>query len=387
MAAAATAASPVDHRSPRTPAKTVEEPSQPLELRRWEPKAKAQDADLKGSSGGVRSLACHDDLILTSSARPVVKVWQIAEDGVKETRKLRDGAVGSTCVQVNEEDPQMVSVCYDDGVIGLWDLRASQMLAWLESSVCNCWKAEFLTKGYRLVSGGTSGDLAIWDLRTFRLFHEVGSSESSSVLKKAEEANSAKRKKKSDGTYASSAETRKPPSKIFSLAASPDGKLLGCGRSSGDISVLHLETLKWAGDVSVHQGEVEKPVRGVCFDPNSKLLLGAGDDNHVSILDAASWVRPTENGEGRWPEVERFSAHKNSVSCAAVCPEPLQRVVLTTSWDGMVKLWDYSTHALLRAYKEHANAAVQAAAWSQKDRGGHFATAGAGGHIHVFAAS
>eukprot|EP00929_Paragymnodinium_shiwhaense_P069145 TRINITY_DN34882_c0_g1_i1.p1 TRINITY_DN34882_c0_g1~~TRINITY_DN34882_c0_g1_i1.p1 ORF type:complete len:385 (-),score=57.70 TRINITY_DN34882_c0_g1_i1:109-1263(-) len=381
----AVAASPVES-ARRVPKGSFEEAQRPSELRRWEPTAKAQDEELKGSNVGVRHVACHDDLILTASARPVVKVWKVAEAEVKETQKLRDGAIGSSCVEVlGDDEKTTVCVCYDDGAIGLWDLRASRRQQMLESSPSNSWKAKFLSP-YKLVSGGTAGSLAIWDLRTHAC-SEVGSSQSSSALAKKQDMEPAvKRKKKSDGSAANVAEAPKACSPIFSLAVSPDGKLVGCGRGSGDVSVMHVRTQKWAEDVSVHQGEVEKPVRGLCFDPVSRLLLGGGDDNHVSILDAADWARPQHNGESRWPQLERFSAHRSSISSTVACPDSRHRLVLTTSWDGTVKLWDYSTHAMVRSYKEHSSA-VQTAAWARRDKGGHFVTAGTDGHIQVYAAA
>jgi len=103
-----------------------EEDGRPADPPNWEPASKVADEELRASGGAIRSVACTaSGAIVTSSSRPVVKVWKVAEAAVVEDAKLQRGAVGSSCVEV-ASDNNTVAVCYDDGCIGLWDLRNSR---------------------------------------------------------------------------------------------------------------------------------------------------------------------------------------------------------------------------------------------------------------------
>lgn len=335
---------------------------------RWESACKVADDELKSSGGAIRAVACTSELVVTSSSRPVVKVWQIAEASVKQTARLSlvelHGAVGSSCVEVTGEgDGQLAAVCYDDGGIGLWDLRSSVRVMELMATIPTAWKAKFLPGGRRLVSGGPSGSLCFWDLRAGgRLEAEVGTHASRA---KGEDDLEVKRRrteaKVQPGTGGNTEDGDKYKSPIFSLAVSPNGALLGCGRGSGIISVMRLETQEWAGDVHAHSGDRGACVRALTFDAQSRLILSGGDDSHVALFDAETWVRRRNHGVRRCSQLERFSTHKGWITSVSTCPDPTRRVLVTTSWDATVKLWDYSTHALLHTYKDHSDSVFDSA--------------------------
>merc|ERR1719382_431610 len=111
------------------------------------------------------------------------------------------------------------------------------------------WKAKFLPGGRRLGSGGTSGSLCFWDLRMHRLETEIAADGSGSL--KGDDWDSMKRRKKDSRFHRPEGNLgEKKMSPIYSIAASSDGRLLGCGRSSGAISVMRLDGHEWVGDVS-----------------------------------------------------------------------------------------------------------------------------------------
>lgn len=346
----------------------------------WEPCFKVTDEELQDSGAAIRAVACTDELVVTSSSRPVVKVWQVAEAAVKQTQRLSlvdlHGAVGSSCVEVagaGSGSERLVAVCYDDGGIGIWDLRSGNRAMELAATIPTAWKAKFLPGGQGLVSGGPSGSLCFWDLRAGgRLDSEVGFSPSRNDL--------ASKRRRKEGVE-DPADLRSP---IYSLAVSPDGTLLGCGKGSGIISIMRLEDHEWAGDVRAHSGEKSKAVRSVTFDANSKLVLSGGDDCHLSLFDAEIWARHRSRGAQRNSQLERFSAHRGWVTSVSVCPDPRQHAVVTTSWDGTVKLWNYSTHTLLQTYKEHEDG-VFSSAFAPTD-GRFFVTVGADAQLAMYVA-
>jgi len=168
---------------------------------------------------------------------------------------------------------------------------------------------------------------------------------------------------------------------------SPDGCLLSCGRGSGAISVMRLDSLEWTSDVSAHSsgvGRASVAVRALAFDPDSRLLLSGGDDHHVCLFDAAAWSKRRSGEARRAVQLERFSAHRKWVTSLSMCPDPTRHVVLTTSWDGTVKLWDYGTHALLQTYKDHADS-VFGSAFAPGD-GRFFVSVGVDAQIVLYSA-
>lgn len=328
------------------------EPKEPVagETRKWEPVCKATDDDLAKLGTGIRTLSAFGDLVIAGSATPVLKVWQIGESKLTVSRKLKDGAVGASCVEVSPEN--MLAACYDDGCLGVWDLRQSTRAFVLESTSASSVQVRFLPTGYQLVTGGTSGSLCIWDLRARRLEMEIAP-DSAPGQKKDGEDEPPKKKLKGEAD-----KKGKPPSPIHSLAVSPDGNLVACGRGTGELSVMRLETREWVGDVTAHRAEIAPPVRGLCFDQTSRLLVSGGDDCQMCILGVADWARRGLPTETRWPQMERFSSHRGWISSVSMVS---QRAAVTTSWDGTVRLFDLAAKKNLRIYKEHSDAVLASA--------------------------
>merc|ERR1711920_963197 len=146
-----------------------------------------------------------------------------------------------------------------------------------------------------------------------------------------------------------------------SLETSGDGRLLCCGRGSGTVSIMKLEDQEWISEVTAHHGPSTSTVRGVAFDASSRLILTGGDDNHVCVIDAATMIRYHNMGEKRLPQLERFPAHTGWVTSVSVCPDPAQRMVVSTGWDSTVKIWDYGTSTLLGNFKEHSDSVFASA--------------------------
>eukprot|EP00928_Gymnodinium_smaydae_P087066 TRINITY_DN71409_c0_g1_i1.p1 TRINITY_DN71409_c0_g1~~TRINITY_DN71409_c0_g1_i1.p1 ORF type:complete len:379 (+),score=76.17 TRINITY_DN71409_c0_g1_i1:136-1272(+) len=362
--------------APRLPKKEEkEEEEQQTEARRWEHAAKTTDLELK-AVGGYNSVACIGDSIVAGSSRGSMQLFQVAESKVTETRKLGRAAAGSSCVDTAEEADQLAAVCYDDGIIALWDLRQPQQICNLNATPAVAQKIKFFpgAASYKLASAGTAGSLAFWDLRMQQLDEEVAGDEAPSLPKKMEEP-PIKRQKRDGGKKHSSA--------ILSLAISPDAQLLGCGRASGDVCVMRLDTRTWAGDVSAHRSySATTPVRALSFDASSRFLLSGGDDSHFCVLDAETWAR-SGSDELRWPQLERLPAHRKWVSSLAACPDlPQQFMVLTTSWDKTAKLWDLRTQAVQRTYEDH-NGCITASAFT-RSASQHFVTASSDGQLSVY---
>lgn len=351
--------------------------AKPVYTPKWEAAGTAFDEELRASSCAIRTLACTDDSLVAGSARPIVTVWKVAEAKlVPDQQRLSQGAVGTTSLDV-AEDRRTIAVCSDDGGIRIWDLRDKRKICELEANLTIACKVKFVDGNRRLVSGGPSGALGIWDLGTRTLEREVVPEEAI--------GRSAKRSRGSHSHHGASAETVHP---VYSLAVSDDGGLVGCGRSSGGVGLFRLDTCAWAGsEARAHRGVTTlSPVRALTFASNSRLLISGGDDHHVCLFDAGAWARQTRSERGAAcppPRIERFSAHSGWVTSVSSCPDPSRHVLLTTSWDTTTKLWDIRTHALLHTFKDHKDSAL-ASAFAPSGR--FFATAGSDAQLVLYTA-
>lgn len=341
-------------------------------LPQWEATTKVFDDELKKAGTALHCVTCAGDSFLTGSSRPVVKTWQVAEGKVTQSGKLKLEAVGCSCIAVGG-DGHSIAVCSEDGAISLWDIREpSNKGGSLDAELPKAWKAAFLDDTY-LVSGGTSGDVCVWDLRMRQLQRELNA-EGAGVLQ-GEDVDS-KRRRLGSGRHG-----RKQKSPIYSIAVSHNGDLLGVGRASGAVSVF--QKLELMGDVDAHLGAEVVPVRALCFDQSSKLLLSGGDDHHVCLLNAAGFGHHQGLGRGpKRPQIERFSAHKSWVTSVSACPHPLWPVLVSTGWDKEVKLWDYRTHELLQSFSQHTDCVLDVA--FAPSNGHHFVTVGADAAIALY---
>lgn len=342
----------------------------------WEPACKVSDDDLRSCGAALRAIACASDIVVAASSRPALKVWKVAQAKLTSMQALAHGAVGSSCVEVSGNG-QVLLACSDDGSISLWDLRERRRASELSASIPTAWTAKFLIDGYRIASAGPSGSVCLWDLRVGRLETEIA------ALSKDEPE--AKKSRRDKGTRAlpEPPNHRKQAVGIYSLALSADGRLLSCGRGSGDVGLLRLEDQTWVADLNAHRAESAAPVRALGFDATSRLLLSGGDDSHVCVMDAATLVK-NHPATVDAPKLERFAAHRGWVTSLGVCPDPARKVLLTTSWDATVKLWDYRTHRLLRTYREHTES-VFACAFQPVD-GHFFVSAGADANVALYTA-
>jgi WD40 repeat protein len=110
---------------------------------------------------------------------------------------------------------------------------------------------------------------------------------------------------------------------FFSLACSPNGKLLAAGDAKGDI-ILQAPTVR--SKARVLQAH-EWTVYSLGFTPDGQSLLSGGADGTVRL-----WAVAT----GRL--VETFRWHSSSVSCVAIAPDGM--TAAAGSADGSLVVWD-----------------------------------------------
>jgi hypothetical protein len=130
---------------------------------------------------------------------------------------------------------------------------------------------------------------------------------------------------------------------LFSLAASPDGRLLAVaggdemgreGNKAGELKVWDLARGKEIREFR----DGPDTVTSVAFSPDGKLLVSGNIDRKVRLWDAATGQL-----------VLQMQGHEKLVRAVAFSPDG--RLLATGGFDGKVQLWDVPTGKLLATLK------------------------------------
>src|SRR5262249_46787245 len=116
------------------------------------------------------------------------------------------------------------------------------------------------------------------------------------------------------------------PNAIQSLAIAPGGKVLATTNDLGTIRLWDTDTGK---ELRRFQGD-RAIVTALAFSADGKMLAGVGG-GVARLFETASGKEISSNPRG----------HRNGVSSVAFTPDG--RTLISSSWDGSVRLWDTAT--------------------------------------------
>jgi WD40 repeat protein len=125
-------------------------------------------------------------------------------------------------------------------------------------------------------------------------------------------------------------------SSIFSVAFSPDGRLLAAGSVNGEVRVWQAAGCRQLLALSGHQGWVWS----VAFSPDGTLLASGGEDRIVRIWEVGTGqCLTTLHGHTDWIRSVTFS--------------PDGSLLASSSDDGMIRLWEVRTGECLTTFQGH----------------------------------
>ncbi len=123
---------------------------------------------------------------------------------------------------------------------------------------------------------------------------------------------------------------------VWSIATSPDGRIVASGSTDGGIQLLHLRSGQNLGRLSGHDG----PIWSVAITPDSRTLVSASGDSTIKIWDLYS---------GRLKNT--LYGHLKDVFSVAISPDG--NTIASVSKDKTIKIWDINSGLLLYTLHGH----------------------------------
>ncbi|MDY7007597.1 MAG: protein kinase [Cyanobacteriota bacterium] len=133
---------------------------------------------------------------------------------------------------------------------------------------------------------------------------------------------------------------------VWSIAASPNGRIIASGSTNGNIQLLHLRSGKNLGKLSGHDG----PVWSVAVSPDGRTLVSSSSDSTIKIWNIYSGTLKNT-----------LYGHLKDVFSVAISPDG--NTIASVSKDKTIKLWDLNSGLLLYTLYGHLDE-VQSVAFS-----------------------
>ncbi len=321
---------------------------------------------LTGHKNWVRSVAFSSDgrQIVSGGDDNTVKIWDFRTGKCRITLSGHDNWVRSVAFS---SDGQRIISGGDDNTVRIWDASDGKCLNILYGHDNRVWSVAFSLDGKLIASGSDDQTVRTWDASDGKCLNMVGGY-SNWILSVAfsPESSSSALVKGVGGFLASGGEdkviriwdlhTRKiattlrgHTSRIWSVAFSPDSRLLASGSDDRSIRIWDLKANGGKQCLQVLTDH-NHWVRSVAFSPDGQLLASGSDDHTVRIWDV-------HQGIGR----SILHGHTNWVRSVAFSPDG--QLIASGSDDRTVRIWNVHSYASPKILSGHQNL-VRAIAFS-----------------------
>jgi WD40 repeat protein len=221
-------------------------------------------------------------------------VWQVTEAGAREviTLSARDTRNGVTGVAFSPDGTRVLTGDAGIAAAQVWDVSidGGAEVADLPAVAGINGDARFTSDGRQLVVSSGAGSVTVWDAQSFMPLRTLdGSSRSLSAPTIGD----------APGFYAPLASG----DDVFSLAVSPDGRLVAVARADGSVRVWDMVTGRDA--FTVDPGPTLAPFMHVAWSPDNELLAIAANDGRTgraTVVDRVGRVVAV------WQQEDPFTA-------------------------------------------------------------------------------
>jgi serine/threonine protein kinase len=281
---------------------------------------------LKGNAGPIWSLALSKDgkNLAMGADDGKVKFWDIAAEKVLWTINAHKGTIWSLALS-----PQHLATGSDDGPAKVWDLHNPQEHHLLANSA-GTRSLAFDSEGKRLLAGGRSGSVAVWDpltgeekLKTSGHSALVGAVAFAPDGKSMASASSDKTIKVWDATSGNETLTLQGhQAGIYAIAFSPDGRFLVSGSWDKTVRLWELAS----GTPIATLTSPTQDVWSVDVNAEGTLFAATGEDQMIRVWDVAGKK-----------EVAAFRGSTGAILNLRFMPEP--GLIVAAGKEGDARVW------------------------------------------------
>ena len=310
-----------------------------------------------------------DQVLATGSPDGSVNVWDLRE--ARRTAVMKGGDLALWGARFDPGGERIVTASRDHSVRVLEVATGRQLRELYPQSYWEVTEAILLADGRRLVSGGGTGEVNVWDLEEDRLLvnmepHrarirsvDVGPDEARLVA--ASEDGVVRLSEIATGVSLLTIDAHEGP--VYEAVFDATGQRLATAGADGTVRIWDAHDGAEARVLRGHEGAVH----GVGFHPDGRRLISAGRDGTARIWSIV---------EGKSEAVLR--GHLDALVTARFSPDGA--LALTSSVDRTARLWDGKTGAPISIVRGHDAPLTDA---SFHPAGAHILTAARDGRVRV----
>lgn len=277
-------------------------------IRLWDLSTHRIHQTIYGHAGGTNSLTFSADGTLLASANDdhSIHLWEMSPTGERPNhfyRLLGHGrdVTGVTFYQdKNQEGVQRLLSSSEDRRIGIWDLEFHQLSSFMSSEHGPLWSVQINAAG-TLIAAIDDNNIHLWNMPEGDFYKEL----------------------------------RGHTRFIWSLAFSPDNKLLACGGNDGTIALWDVHD---PAHIKIHRvlsGHTDR-VFVVAISPDGNYLACGSADHTITIWNLQTYEL-----------IHRLRAHTHWVWTLAFSPDG--QTLASGGWDEIIYLWHVASGQVITA--------------------------------------